>query len=121
MGVNNAQLDSFAARTAESIAKLDPSSIGDDVDLTIEQIITEGGENVGHYHLILKSGAANVFPGGAANPDVTIKQDAETARALRDGSLHAQGAFLTGKLSVDGDIDKLLQHGPLLSGLLSGK
>lgn len=119
--MNDTGLDSYATHTADAIAKLDTSSIGDDVAFTLEQIITEDGATVGHYHLILESGTVNVFPGAPANPDITIKQDADTARALRDGTLHAQGAFLTGKLSVDGDIDKLLQHGPLLSGLLSGK
>jgi hypothetical protein len=37
---------------------------------------------------------------------------------LRLGEIHAQRAFLTGRLSIDGDIDKLLNHGALLSSLL---
>ena len=113
-------LDSYAQQTAEAVTKLDQSLIGEDVSFTIEQIITSGTDVVGHYHLVLADGTATVLPGPAEAADITIKQDEDTAAALRDGTLHAQGAFLTGKLSVDGDISKLLEYGPLLSSLLAG-
>lgn len=118
--VESTQLDSYAQHTADAVARLDTSAIDEDVLLTLEQIISDGADVVGHYHLVLARGVASVHAGAASNPDITIKQDAETAQALRDGALHAQGAFLTGRLSVDGDIDKLLEHGPLLAGLLGG-
>lgn len=114
------QLDEYASHTAETIDAIDQTIIGEDVHLTIEQVIHEGESLVGNYHLVLADGSATVHPGPANSPDITITQDAATARAIRSGSLHAQGAFLTGRLSVDGDIDKLLQHGPLLSSLLGG-
>ncbi len=113
-------LDSYAQHAADSLALIDVATIDAGVSFTVEQIITEAGQVVGHYHLVLGNGSASVMPGAADNPDITIKQEAETAQALREGTLHAQGAFLTGKLSVDGDIAKLLSHGPLLSGLLAG-
>ncbi len=115
------QLDSYAQHTAAAIEQLDTSALSQDVSITLEQVITSDGETVGHYHLVLANGAANVHPGAATSPDITIKQDAETAQALRDGILHAQGAFLTGRLSVDGDIAKLIEHGPLLSSLLAAQ
>lgn len=114
------QLDPYGQHTADALSGRDLDAITDDVALTIEQVISNDGEVVGHYHLKIEEGAARVFPGAPAEPDVTIRQDAETAKALRDGTLHAQGAFLTGRLSVDGDINKLLEHSRLLSELLSG-
>ncbi len=114
------QLDSYAQRTADALAERDMSVVSHDVALTIEQVITEDGAVVGHYHLTISDGAALVHSGAPTAADITIRQDAETAQALRDGTLHAQGAFLTGRLSVDGDINKLLEHGPLLAQLLSG-
>lgn len=116
----NQPLDPYATQTAKAIEAMDTSHIGEDVNFTLEQVITEDGSVVGHYHLVLTDGTASVHPGEGDHSDIVIRQDAETARAIRAGELHAQGAFLTGRLSVDGDIDKLLQHGPLLSSVLSG-
>ncbi len=119
--MEHGSLDEYAAHTAKAIESIDGDQIGHDVDLTIEQIITDEGSVVGHYHLRLRAGEASVQPGPSDSADVTIKQDASTAQALRDGRLHAQGAFLTGRLSVDGDISKLVEHGPLLSALLAAQ
>ena len=114
-------LDEYASKTAAALESIDASQIGSDVHLTLEQIITEDGEVISNYHLVLTPGSATVNAGPASSPDITIKQDAATAVAIRNGTLHAQGAFLTGRLSVDGEIDKLIQHSALLSSLLSGK
>lgn len=114
------RLDPYAQHTSDALSQRDLSAVPTDVALTIEQVISDHGDIVGHYHLKIADGAARVFPGTPDEPDVTIRQDAETAQALRDGTLHAQGAFLTGRLSVDGDINKLLEHSGLLSELLSG-
>lgn len=116
----NTSLDQYGEQTAKAIEAMDASLIGSDVNFTLEQVITEDGAVVGHYHLVLANGAASVLPGAGDQSDIVITQDAETARAIREGELHAQGAFLTGRLSVDGDIEKLLEHGPLLSSLLGG-
>ncbi len=116
----NGSLDTYARQTAEALESVDTSQIGSEVDLTLQQIITEDSEVVGDYHLILAPGSATVHQGRAHAPDITIRQDATTAEAIRNGTLHAQGAFLTGRLSVDGNVDKLLEHSELLGALLSG-
>lgn len=118
---NDVSLDQYASQTATAIESIDSSQIGGDVHLTLEQIITKNGEVVSNFHLVLASGSATVHAGPADAPDITIKQDADTADAIRSGALHAQGAFLTGRLSIDGDVDKLIEHSALLSSLLSGK
>ena len=108
----------FAEHTSAAIAALDETALPRDVELTIEQQINDGEKLIDQFHVRLHAGTATVVTGAAPNPDVTIRQDVETARALRLGEIHAQRAFLTGRLSIDGDIDKLLRHGDLLSSLL---
>lgn len=111
----------FAEHTAETIEGLDSGAIPADADFTIEQQVTDDEGVVDHFHVKLVDGSAVVIDGPAAAPDLTIRQDVETARQLRDGEIHAQRAFLTGRLEIDGDIDRLLKHGPLLTTLLRGR
>ena len=112
-------MDSFADHSAASIERLGSAADLDGVDLTIEQHVTDvDGDEV--WHLRITDGTITSVPGPADRADVTLRQDAATARALRDGELHAQHAFLTGRLVIDGDIAKLLEHGDLLAGLLKG-
>lgn len=111
----------FAAHTAEAIEGLEANAVPSDTDFVIEQQVTRNGHLVDHFHVKLVDGTAVVIDGPAADPHLTIRQDAETARALRAGEIHAQRAFLTGQLEIDGDIDKLLEHGPLLRTLLRGR
>ncbi|MFT7473612.1 MAG: putative sterol carrier protein [Verrucomicrobiales bacterium] len=117
--MSSMELDEFAAHTARSIASIGEGALPVDVTFTIEQQVSNGEELVGHFHLVLAGGAATIRAGAAAKPDIVIRQDVETARALQDGTMHAQGAFLTGRLSIDGDVHELLNHGPLLAQLMS--
>ncbi len=47
--------------------------------------------------------------------DVTLTADTETFRSILDGSLNPTSAFMTGKLSVDGDMGSAMR----LSGVLA--
>lgn len=47
--------------------------------------------------------------------DVTLTADAETFRAILDGETNPTAAFMTGKLTVDGDMGLAMQLGTLLS------
>lgn len=47
--------------------------------------------------------------------DVTLTADAETFQAILDGDLDATAAFMTGKLTVDGDMGMAMQLGSILS------
>jgi putative sterol carrier protein len=47
--------------------------------------------------------------------DVTLTADAETFRAILDGSLNPTAAFMTGKLAVDGDMGAAMRLGAVLS------
>lgn len=111
--------DEFYAKAVETIGTLQNDSVPDDVEFVLEQQITESDDLVGHFHVRIANGTVVVAPGAAPLADVVFRQDATTARSLQNGTTHAQGAFLTGRLSIDGDINKLLENGPLLAQLLS--
>lgn len=47
--------------------------------------------------------------------DVTLTADAETFQSLIEGDLNPTAAFMTGKLSVDGDMGLAMKLGALLA------
>lgn len=47
--------------------------------------------------------------------DVTLTADAETFQAILSGDLNPTGAFMSGKLTVDGDMGMAMQLGSVLS------
>lgn len=113
-------IDQFAASTRSACARFVGDSRLEDTNLVIEQRIVDADALVSNYHVRIAGGQVDVIDGPAESPDVTISQDLVTAQALQRGDVHAQTAFLTGRLSIDGDIHKLLDHGELLADLLRG-
>ncbi len=105
--------------SAESAAQRlsgDPRIAG--IDLRIEQTITDGTDTLEQYVFVLHDGDASVIDGDPSlPPHVSIRQDAATAAALHAGDLHAQQAFLTGSLTIDGDVARLIAHADLLAEL----
>ena len=47
--------------------------------------------------------------------DCTLTADADTFQAMMDGSLNPTAAFMTGKLSVDGDMGIAMKLGAMLA------
>ena len=47
--------------------------------------------------------------------DVTLTADADTFKAILDGELNATAAFMSGKLSLDGDMGLAMKLGSVLS------
>ena len=109
----------FAEHTAAALARIEPGTFPDDADFTIEQRILDGGEIAHRYTVELANGKATLIEGVADRADIVISQDVETAAALRAGTTHAQTAYLTGRLTIDGDVDKLLHYGPALQAIVS--
>ena len=47
--------------------------------------------------------------------DVTLSADAETFQAILNGELNPTAAFMSGKLTVDGDMGQAMQLGSVLA------
>jgi len=52
---------------------------------------------------------------GDEETDVTLTADADTFRAILNGDLNPTNAFMSGKLSVDGDMGVAMKLGAVLS------
>ena len=52
---------------------------------------------------------------GDEEADVTLTADADTFKEILAGELNPTSAFMTGKLSVDGDMGKAMQLGSVLA------
>ncbi len=64
-------------------------------------------------------GAVMIGPDGARagdeEADVTLTADAETFQAMLEGELNPTAAFMSGKLTVDGDMGLAMQLGSALT------
>jgi putative sterol carrier protein len=81
---------------------------------TIQNVIsTSDGQK--RYWFTIADGAAELGPGDAPQPDATIEQEYETAAALARSELNPVGAFMSGKLRINGSMMLLMQ----LQGALS--
>ncbi|MEE9388788.1 MAG: SCP2 sterol-binding domain-containing protein [Paracoccaceae bacterium] len=52
---------------------------------------------------------------GDDEADVTLSADSDTFQAILSGDLNATSAFMTGKLTIDGDMGKAMQLGTVLA------
>ena len=87
-----------------------------ELNLTVQQVVTDGDEEVAWY-VCLRSGDVAVRPGRSGDSDVSFTQDRDTARAIADGELSAQAAFMAGRLRTGGDLTVLLAHRDALADL----
>ena len=78
-------------------AALDASAAGD-ADCSIQFNLSTIA------HIQIRSQHCEVADGPAASPDVTVTMDDEDFIALMTGELNGMTAFMTGKLSIDGDL-----------------
>ncbi|MDG1236760.1 MAG: SCP2 sterol-binding domain-containing protein [Amylibacter sp.] len=63
--------------------------------------------------LIIDSGGARVCQD--TETECTLSADAETFQGMMDGSVNPTSAFMTGQLSVEGDMGAAMKLGSLLS------
>jgi putative sterol carrier protein len=87
------------------------------VALTVQQVVTGGPEGDVAWHVVVDHGTVAVRPGTTDDADVTFHQDRETAVAVAGGELSAQAAFMIGKLTVTGDVRKLIEHQGAFTGI----
>lgn len=55
-------------------------------------------------HVVISDGSCTVRDGAAAAPDVSITMEDDDFVALMTGELNGMTAFMTGKLTVEGDL-----------------
>jgi putative sterol carrier protein len=86
------------------------------VDLTLQFVISDAPEGTEpHYYIAVSDGSATAAPGDAAEPDVTITNNYETAVAVSKGETNTQMAFMTGKIKVSGNMAKLMMNQAMLA------
>jgi putative sterol carrier protein len=83
----------------------------------VTQAVTGGPEGDVVYHLQVADGQARFEAGPAWPEDVRMEQDWETAVAVATGDLNAQEAFLTGRIRLSGDQQKLIAAMPIFAAL----
>lgn len=86
-------------------------------DIGVTQVVTGGPEGDVTYHLQVGAGRAT-FGAGPADPEhVRMEQEWSTAVAVATGELNAQEAFLSGRIRLYGDQQKLLGAQPVFGAL----
>ncbi|MCB1364946.1 MAG: SCP2 sterol-binding domain-containing protein [Rhodobacteraceae bacterium] len=79
----------------------------------------KGGYDGSAKFLIADEGAIMLDSNGARvadeEADVTLSADAETFQAIFDGEMNPTGAFMSGKLTVDGDMGQAMKLASVLA------
>jgi putative sterol carrier protein len=83
----------------------------------VTQSVRAGPEGDVVYHLQVADGQVSFGAGGAWPEDVRMEQDWVTAVAVATGELNAQEAFLTGRVRLSGDQQKLIAAQPIFAAL----
>lgn len=101
-------LEWIDALTTEVAASAELGALATEHTVGVTQIVSDGPEGTVTYHLQVGHGAARFGAGPADPEDVRFEQDWETAVAVATGELNAQQAFITGRIRLYGDQQKLL-------------
>lgn len=90
----------------QAITALNEKLAGDGFDGTAKFVIEDEGA------IMLDSDGARA---GDDDAEVTMTADADTFRAVLDGSLNPTAAFMGGSLKIDGDMGAAMRLGSVLS------
>jgi len=67
------------------------------------------GDGGGEYYAVIHDGTGRINEGKSDTPDVTIFMDAEDFKDLVNKKLEPMGAFMSGKLKVQGDMSLMMK------------
>lgn len=90
----------------QAAAELNSKMAGGGFDGTAKFVVTDEGA------IMLDSDGARV---GDEEADVTLSASSDTFRAIFDGDMNPTGAFMTGKLAVDGDMGLAMKLASVLA------
>ena len=85
--------------------------------IRVTQVVTDGPEGDVTYHLEVDDGKVRFGPGAADDEQVRFVQDWATAVAVATGALNAQEAFISGRIKLIGDQQRLLDAVPVFAAL----
>lgn len=97
-------IDALTREVAASSALADLATTH---DIGITQVVTGGPEGKVVYHLQVGDGRAAFGPGASDPEHVRFEQEWDTAVAVATDQLNAQQAFITGRIRLYGDQQKL--------------
>ena len=110
-------LDWITALTTEVAASDHMREIAETHRIGVTQVVSDGPEGDVIYHLSVGDGQASFGAGPAEPEDVKMEQDWDTAVAVATGELNAQEAFISGRIRLFGDQQKLLDSQPVFGAL----
>lgn len=110
-------LEWIDALTAEVAASTELAALAGEHEIGVTQVITEGPEGDVVYHLQVGDGTASFGPGAAHPEHVRMQQTWETAVGVATGEIKAQDAFVSGRIALAGDQQKLMSAQPVFRAL----
>ena len=110
-------LDWINALSDEVTASDHMREIAESHSIGVTQVVSDGPEGDVTYHLSVGDGDASFGAGPADPEDVKMEQDWDTAVAVATGELNAQEAFISGRIRLFGDQQKLLDSQPVFGAL----
>jgi putative sterol carrier protein len=110
-------LDWINALADEVTASASMREIAESHRIGVTQVVSDGPEGDVIYHLSVGDGDASFGAGPADPEDVKMEQDWDTAVAVATGELNAQEAFISGRIRLFGDQQKLLDAQPVFGAL----
>jgi putative sterol carrier protein len=98
---------------------LDMSEVVDQGVVALNEKLGDGFDGTAKFDIegegaIMLDGTGARKADGDEEADCTLKADAETFRSILDGELNPTAAFMSGKLSVDGDMGTAMRLGSAL-------
>lgn len=110
-------LDWIDALSTAVAASADMRAVAAEHTVGVTQTVTGGPEGDVTYHLQVGEGSASFGPGPASPEDVRFVQDWQTAVGVATNALNAQQAFITGRIRLTGDPQKLSASTPVFAAL----
>jgi putative sterol carrier protein len=86
-------------------------------DVTVEQVVADGGDEPVRWALQVANGRVAVEAGAVVGADVTLTTDRGTATALARGEAAVTDVFMAGRLRIAGDLRALMRAGGVLGAL----
>lgn len=110
-------LDWIEALTAEVAASDEMRQVAGEHRIGVTQVVNDGPEGTVVYHVQVGDGRAAFGPGPADPEDVRFEQEWNTAVDVATNRLNAQQAFITGRIRLFGDQQKLGESTPVFAAL----